>query len=136
MLSLPSAVEVYLASDRVDMRKGFEGLSAIVRNQWSKDLYSGHIFAFVGRRLDRVKLLWWDRGGPVLYYKRLERGRFCMPDVDASTQVVRLDAAQLSMLLEGIDWRRVRLPPRWQPRRDWDSKKNHLGDRQTIGNLI
>lgn len=127
MLSLPSAVEVYLASDRVDMRKGFEGLSSIVRNQWSKDLYSGHIFAFVGRRLDRVKLLWWDRGGPVLYYKRLERGRFRMPEVDVSTQVVRLDAAQLSMLLEGIDWRRVRLPPRWQPRRDWDSKKIILG---------
>ncbi len=117
MLSLPPSVRVYLASRFVDLRKGFDGLSAIVANEWKKDVFSGHIYVFVNRRGDRVKLLWWDRGGFVLHCKRLERGRFHLPKIGNDAHVVALEASQLSMLLEGIDWRRVRMPQRWIPPR-------------------
>jgi transposase len=115
MLSLPPSVRVYLASRVVDLRKGFDGLSAIVANEWGENVFSGHIFVFVNRRGDRVKLLWWDRGGFALYYKRLERGRFRLPRIDANTRTVSLEASQLAMLLEGIDWSRVQMPRRWAP---------------------
>lgn len=117
MLTLPPSVRIYLAVDKVDMRCGHDGLAAIVRNQWNLDLYQGHLFVFVGRRGDRVKVLFWDRGGFVLYYKRLERGRFRVPTVAASARSVEMDAVELGMLLDGIDVSRVRRPPRWEPRR-------------------
>lgn len=86
------------------MRKGFDGLSAIVQLQLAEDPFSGQLFVFRGRRGDRVKLLWWDGDGLCLFAKRLERGRFVWPQ--ASSGTVHLSQAQLSMLLEGIDWRR------------------------------
>ena len=79
MLTLPPSVRIYLAVGQVDMRRGHDGLAAIVRGQWKLDLYGGHLFVFLGRRADRCKILFWDRGGFVLYYKRLERGRFRLP---------------------------------------------------------
>jgi transposase len=88
---------------------------AIVRNEWELDPFSGHLFAFVGKRLDRIKILVWDRGGFVLVYKRLERGRFRMPLVEPETKTVTLDATQLTMLLDGIDLSRVRRPVHWEP---------------------
>lgn len=112
MLTIPSTTRIYLASQPVDMRKGFDGLSAIVAEVWKKDPLSGHLFVFVGKRRDRVKVLFWDQGGYALYYKRLERGRFQMPNT--SGRHVSLDAAQLSMLLGGIDLNRARLR-RWTP---------------------
>lgn len=114
MLALPSAVRIYLATQPTDMRKGFDGLAALVEAQ-GLDLYSGHLFAFLSRRRDRVKILTWDRGGFVLYYKRLEKGRFRRPVVDALTGHVRLDAAELMMLLDGVDLTRVRRARVWQP---------------------
>ena len=75
MLTLPSSVRVYLASEPTDMRKGFDGLRALVIGL-GQDVYSGHLFVFVSRRGDRIKILSWDRGGFVLWYKRLEKGRF------------------------------------------------------------
>jgi transposase len=87
-----------------DMRKGFDGLSALVQTALRDDPFSGQLFVFRGRRGDRVKVLWWDGQGLCLYYKRLERGRFIWPR--AQDGVVHLTLAQLSMLLEGIDWRR------------------------------
>ena len=67
MLTLPPSVRIYLASTLVDMRRGHDGLSALVRNHWDVDIYGGHLFVFVGRRADRCKILFWDRGGFVLY---------------------------------------------------------------------
>jgi len=115
MISLPSSVRIYLATATTDMRKGFDGLSALVRN-WNEDLYSGHLFVFVSRRGDRIKILTWDTGGFVLYYKRLERGRFRVPKLVEGQIKMQLDAAELSMLLDGIDFSRVRRPKKWQPK--------------------
>lgn len=113
MLILPPVVRVYLASRPVDMRCGHDGLMAIVKNIWAYDPYSGHLFAFVGKRRDRLKLLYFDRNGFVLVCKRLETGRFKLPAVTASAQTVELDGASLAMLLDGIDVSRVTRPAAW-----------------------
>lgn len=117
MLTLPPSVRIYLATAPTDMRKSIDGLMAIVRNVWTADAYSGHLFVFPSRRGDRIKILYWDRGGFVLYYKRLERGRFVLPPLDAAIQAVELEASLLAMLLDGLDAARVRQPRRWQPPR-------------------
>ena len=117
MLTLPPSVRIYLAVDKVDMRCGHDGLSAIVRNQWRLDIFQGHLFVFVGRKGDRVKILFWERGGFVLYYQRLERGGFRLPRVSAAARTVEMDATELGMLLDGIDVSRVRRPAKWEPRR-------------------
>jgi transposase len=114
MLSLPSSVQIYLAAESTDMRKGFDGLAAAVIAR-GLEIYSGHLFVFVSKRRDRVKILTWDRGGFVLYYKRLERGRFKLPLISGDT--VRLDAGQLAMLLDGVDIKRVQRNIVWKPRR-------------------
>jgi len=114
-LILPPSVRIYLATEPVDMRKGFDGLVAIVQHTWKLDPYSGHLFCFLGRRRDRIKVLVFDRGGFALFYKRLERGRFTLPKLGAGTETMTLEAPQLAMLLDGIDVGRVRPPRRWQP---------------------
>lgn len=118
MLTLPSSVRIVLATEPVDMRRGHDGLCAIVRNEWRLDPFAGHLFVFLGKRADRVKCLFWDRGGFVLYYKRLERCRFKLPKIEPGATRVELDAVQLSMLLDGIDFGRVRRPELWQPPKD------------------
>jgi transposase len=111
MIGLPAGVRVWVAAGVTDMRKGFEGLAAIVQTTLDKDPHAGHVFVFRGKRGDLVKLLWWSGDDMNLYAKRLERGRFVWPQADSGA--VYLTAAQLSMLLEGIDWRR---PARtWRP---------------------
>ncbi|MEM9107090.1 MAG: IS66 family insertion sequence element accessory protein TnpB [Pseudomonadota bacterium] len=107
MIAHGSNVRVYLACGVMDMRKGISGLSALVQEVLRHKPASGAVFAFRGRRGDRVKLLYWDGQGFCLYYKVLERGRFPWPSVADGT--ARLTAAQLAMLWEGIDWRR----PAW-----------------------
>jgi transposase len=87
-----------------DLRRGFTGLSAIVQVKLGQDPFAGHVFVFRGRRGDLIKVLWWDGDGLCLFAKRLERGRFVWPQAESGT--VSLTRAQLSMLLEGIDWRR------------------------------
>jgi transposase len=104
MIALPAGVHVWLAAGATDMRKGFDGLAALVQLALSEDPFSGQLFVFRGRRGDRVKILWWSGDGLNLYAKRLERGRFVWPQ--ATHGSVALTGAQLSMLLEGIDWRR------------------------------
>jgi transposase len=104
MIALPAGVHVWLAAGATDLRKGFDGLSAIVQTQLAEDPFSGQLFVFRGRAGDRVKILWWSGDGLCLFAKRLERGRFVWPQATHGT--VALSAAQLSMLLEGIDWRR------------------------------
>lgn len=117
MLTLPPSVRVYLATEPVDLRRGHDGLCALVRSKYEVDPYSGHLFAFVGRRGDRIKILYWDRGGFVLVYKRLEKGRFRLPRVAADATSVVLDAASLAMLLGGVDLASVRRAPAWAPAR-------------------
>src|SRR5437762_2773958 len=111
MNSLPSGTRVWLAAGITDMRKGFDSLAAQAQTVLGQDPFSGHVFCFRGRRGDLVKLLWWDGDGLCLFAKRLERGRFVWPRAEEG--VVVLSRAQLSMLLEGIDWR---MPQRtWRP---------------------
>lgn len=114
MLNVPGSVRIFLAKEPVDMRKGFDGLASLVKLQ-GEDVYSGHLFAFASKRLDRIKILTWDNGGFVLFYKRLEKGRFRMPRWAGTETSVQLDGAQLSMLLDGIDMNMVRRPPKWKP---------------------
>jgi len=114
MLSLPASVRIYLATAPVDLRKSIDGLGALAGTR-GHDLFAGHLFVFTSRRGDRVKILCWDRGGFVLYYKRLERGRFRLPELTPGAEEVQLDGTQLAMLLDGIDVRRVPPPTRWTP---------------------
>lgn len=111
MIPVPSSTRVWLASGVTDMRKGFPGLAALAEQELKADPYSGHLFVFRGRRGDLVKVIWWDGQGACLFSKRLERGRFVWPSVSGGK--VTMTPAQLSMLLEGIDWR---APVRtWKP---------------------
>jgi len=103
VISLPSGTQVWLAAGVTDMRRGMYGLAALVQTTLEANPYTGHVFVFRGRRGDLVKLLWADRDGLCLFAKRLERGRFVWPQ--ATSGSVFLTPAQLSMLLEGIDWR-------------------------------
>lgn len=98
-----------------DLRRGHDGLFAIVRNQWRLDAFAGHLFVFVGRRGNRIKILFWDSGGFVIYYKRLEHGRFRLPRLREGATSVTLDATQLGMLLDGIDVDQVRRAKHWTP---------------------
>jgi transposase len=111
VIGIPSGTRVWLAAGVTDMRRGFDGLAAIVQTQLREDPFSGHIFVFRGRKGDRIKCLWWSGDGLCLFAKRLEGGRFVWPQ--ATTGTVSLSPAQLSMLLEGIDWRMPRRT--WQP---------------------
>ena len=106
MIGLPNGARVWLACGLTDLRNGFDGLGGLVQTKLAEDPFSGQLFVFRGRRGDRVKVLWWDGDGLCLFAKRLERGRFVWPQATSGT--VHLTAAQLSMLLEGIDWRRPR----------------------------
>ena len=110
MISLPSHTKIWIAAGVTDLRRGFTGLSALVQTKLEQNPFSGQVFIFRGRRGDLVKLIWFDGDGLCLFAKRLERGRFVWPQ--ATEGSVSLTRAQLSMLLEGIDWRR--------PERTWD----------------
>jgi transposase len=114
---LPSSVKIFMSDRPVDMRKGFDGLIAIVRSIWREDVFSGHLFVFLGAKKDRAKVLYWDHGGFVMYYKRLEKGRFKSPTIPDDRQAIELNATQLYMLLDGIDFERVAQKKRWLPKK-------------------
>ena len=103
MLSLPASVRVYLGTAPADLRKGFDGLSALVQQVFGREPLDGHLFLFLNRRRDRIKILYWDRDGLALWYKRLEAGTFQLPAGRGDAQGLELDATQLAMLLGGID---------------------------------
>ena len=109
VIHLPAGTRIWLAAGVTDTRRGFDGLSAQVQTVLQQQPFSGHVFVFRGRRGDIVKCLWFDGDGLCLFAKRLEKGRFIWPQATEGT--VHLTRAQLSMLLEGIDWRR--------PQRTW-----------------
>ena len=104
MLNFPPAVRIWLATAPVDLRRSFDRLAAEVRDVLHNDPLSGHIFVFKNKRGDRVKLLYWDEDGFVIVYKRLEQGTFRWPSVAGGQPSVPLRAAELAMLLDGIDW--------------------------------
>ena len=111
MIPVPSSSRVWLATGHTDMRKGFDGLAALVQDHLARDPFSGQAFVFRGRQGHLIKVLWWDGQGLCLFAKRLEKGRFVWPA--ATEGKVALTPAQLAMLLEGIDWR---APQRtWRP---------------------
>ncbi len=110
MIELRTGTRIWIAAGYTDLRRGFQGLTTLVETVLEQAPYSGHVFVFRGKRGDLIKLLWWDGDGLCLFQKRLERGRFIWPQAASGT--VALTRAQLSMLLEGIDWR--------QPQRTWE----------------
>ena len=114
MLTLPASVRIYVAAEAVDLRRGLDGLSAATRSVIGADPLSGHVFAFLNRRQNRIKLLVWDRTGYVQLYKRLERGTFRLPTTPAPGQRhVELDAGELGLMLEGLDLRGATRQARW-----------------------
>jgi len=104
MIGLAAGTRIWIVAGVTDLRRGFVGLRGLVHTALSDDPFSGQVFIFRGRRGDLIKVLWWDGDGLCLFAKRLERGRFIWPQAASGT--VSLTSAQLSMLLEGIDWRR------------------------------
>ncbi len=102
MLTFAPNMRIYLHARPTDMRKSFDGLSALVRNVFQADPLDGSLFLFVNRRGDRLKMLWWDRDGLALFYKRLEAGTFEMLRSESGTATVEIDATELAMLLSGI----------------------------------
>ena len=113
MIMLPSAVRIFLCTRPTDMRKGFDGLTGLVQECFGQDPLTGHLFLFVNRRRDRIKILYFDRDGLAIWYKRLEVGSFQLPQAGAQDGI-ELEPAQLAMLLSGIDLHSARQRKRFQ----------------------
>jgi transposase len=114
MLSFPPAVRIWLGTAPVDLRRSFDGLAEQVRQHLHNDPLSGHVFVFRNKRGDRVKLLYWDEDGFVIVYKRLEEGTFRWPATLPDQGSVTLRAAELAMLLDGVDWSKAQRSKRYQ----------------------
>ena len=110
---VPAGVRVHIALGVTDMRKGLDGLAILVQGVLEQDPFSGHLFAFRGRKANLIKIVFWDGTGLCLFTKRLEVGRFPWPGADELGDTLALSSAQLSMLIEGIDWRAPER--RWRP---------------------
>lgn len=116
MLTLPPGAKVFVATARIDGRKGIDGLSSLVRSKFVEDPLSGTMYVFFSRWGDRVRVLYWDRDGYVLVTKRLERQTFKTP-WDPELGHVTIEAAGLLLILEGIDLRGAGRRERWSPRK-------------------
>jgi transposase len=112
VLSLPATLRIFLAVEPADMRKGFDGLAQLTRERIAEDPLSGHLFVFRNKRHDRIKILYWDRDGFALWYKRLEKGVFRFPE--AKDGRVEVTPAEMAAVLEGIDLSRARRLPRFK----------------------
>ena len=108
MLSLASGTRIFVAAGATDMRKGFDGLQAIVSGVLEHDLLSGHLFLFVNRRRDKLKVLYWDGDGLAIWYRRLEQGTFQMPIVTDDQKSAEIRSEELTMLLRGVDLNSIR----------------------------
>lgn len=113
MISWPTSASIFLYSKPTDMRKSFCGLSGLVRSELGREPNDGSMFLFINRRKDKLKALWWDRDGLVLFYKRLESGTFERIE-SGDRPAVTIDAAELSMLLSGIDIQSARRRKRFR----------------------
>ena len=115
MLSLPTSVPIWLASEATDLRKSFDTLAEVVRRHLQGDPLSGQLFVFRNKRADRVKLLYWDEDGYVIVYKRLEAGTFRFPATSPPGRTsVQVRAADLQMLLDGVDLSSVKRGRRYR----------------------
>jgi transposase len=114
VINLSLTVKVYLCILRTDMRRGFDGLMRMAEEHLQKNVLQGGLFVFVNRHRDRVKLLYWNQDGLAIWYKRLERGTFALPQVDDKTVSVIPSTTELAMLLGGVDLKRVRKTNRYQ----------------------
>jgi len=115
MLSLPPSIRVFVCTLPTDMRRSFDSLAAMVEGILKQDPFSGHLFVFRNRNRDKVKVLWWDRGGYAIHYKRLEDGVFRLPESDDGS--VELDAADLALVLDGVELADAPERARFAPRR-------------------
>ncbi len=116
MLMLPPSVQLYVATQPVDARKSFNALSLYVQSVMNLSPMCGHLFIFFNRRRDQVRILYWDRSGYALWAKRLERGRFALsPKLQDPGGPAIIEAAELSLILEGITLAGARKRPRWEP---------------------
>ena len=113
MIMLPPTVRAFLCTRPTDMRKGFDSLTGLVQECFGQDPLTGHLFLFINRRRDRIKILYFDRDGLALWYKRLEAGTFQMPGA-AGADGIELQPAQLAMILSGIDMRSARQRKRFR----------------------
>ena len=113
MLSLPLHAQVYLCTAAIDLRKSFDGLSGLVESVFQSNVLEGHLFLFVNKRRDRLKALWWDRDGLIIWYKRLEAGCFEIPSAQEGAASVTLDATELAMLLGGVSLSSVKRRKRY-----------------------
>jgi len=113
MMIVPAGVKVHVALGYTDMRKGMDGLAMLVQEVLKKDPFSGHLFAFRGKKASMLKILFWDGNGLCLFSKRIDQSRFVWPVMAGYDGSITLTPAQLAMLIEGIDWR---APERvWKP---------------------
>lgn len=113
MFLFPPSVRIFFATGATDMRKGFDTLGALVRDVISKNPLDGHLFVFCSRRRDRCKILYWTSGGFCLWYRRLEKGVFRFPE--SSAKSIEMEAADLAIILEGIDLRHAKRRKRYVP---------------------
>lgn len=118
MLTLPPSVRIFVCLEATDMRKGFDGLAATTLDVLKEDPLSGHLFVFFNRRRNRVKTLFWDRTGLCIWYKRIEKGQFQLGLFDARQGGrAEVEAAELALILEGIDLKNAKRRARFTPRR-------------------
>jgi|AJXC01.1.fsa_nt_gi transposase len=108
MIAIPSGASIYLCTSATDMRKGFDGLSGIIRTEFGREPNDGSLFLFINRRRDRIKILHWEAGGFELWYKRLEAGTFEQVTSRNGQSVVTIDATELTMLLSGVSLQSVK----------------------------
>ena len=136
----PGQTKIYLYAKPADMRKSFDGLHAIVQSEFRRDIREGDMFLFLNRRLDRVKLIHWDRDGLAIWMKRLERGTFQRPRRSADGAQVEIDATDLALLLSGIELGSVKRRPRYSfdarnnkhAREDDSRRQGHWKNRKTL----
>jgi transposase len=115
MLTLPPSTRVFVATQPADMRRSFDGLLALVRDFLGhEDPLAGHLFVFANKRGDRLKVIWWDRDGLAIFYKRLEEGRFTFPAPAENAVQVEMTAADLQLVLQGIDPAKVTRAQRYR----------------------
>jgi transposase len=114
VLTLPLTTRIFVATARVDGRKGMDGLAAIVRAHFGREPLDGHLYVFFSRRADRMRVLYFAGDGYVLVTKRREKGTFHTPTAQSTGTHIAIDAAELTLLLEGIDLRETKRRPRWQ----------------------
>lgn len=118
MLTLPPSVRVFLCLASADLRRSLDGLAALTREILREDPLSGHLFVYFNRRRDRVKILFWDRSGLALYYKRLEKGTFRLSAFeDPESPRAEIESGELALILEGIDLANAKRRARFVPRK-------------------